>query len=63
MMDGELCEEWNLAKLLAPVRFSDSFGRALREQRPEVFKRWKAKAHKTRIQLGLHVVPLEEDTN
>jgi hypothetical protein len=49
MMDGELCEEWNLAKLLASVRFSDSFGQVPREQRPEVFKRWKAKAYKTRI--------------
>ena len=62
-MDGQLREEWDLAKLLASVHLSDSFGQVPREQRPEVLKRWKAKAYKTRIQLGLHVVPLEEDTN
>lgn len=61
MLDGEVREEWDLAKLFSSIRFNDSFGHIQpRERRPEMFKKWKARAYKTRIELGLPVIPLEE---
>jgi hypothetical protein len=53
--------EWDLAKCLADLKFNDSFGNYPREQRPEVFRKWRLKAHKTRIELGLPVMPLKEE--
>jgi hypothetical protein len=61
LMDGELHEEWDLAKCLADVKFNDSFGHRPRETRREVFSRWKLQAHQTRIELGLPVTPLKDE--
>ena len=61
LLDGELRKEWDLAKELAAVKFNDSFGRYPREQRPEVFRKWKLKAYRARIKLGLPVIPLKHD--
>jgi hypothetical protein len=60
-MDGMLHAEWDLAKCLADLKFNDNFGNYPREQRPEVFRKWKLKAYKTRIELGLPVMPLKEE--
>jgi hypothetical protein len=63
MLDGEIHQEWELAKLLASVRFSDSFGNVPRESRVEVFEEWKTGTYKKRIHFGLPVIPFEEETN
>lgn len=63
VLDGEVLDEWDLAKLLGTVCFHDSFENFPRERRPDIFKKWKASAYKTRVQLGLPVVPFEEEEN
>jgi hypothetical protein len=60
LMDGKLHKEWDLAKCLAEVKFCDSFGHYPREQRAEVFAKWKLNAHQARIKFGLPVMPLKE---
>ena len=59
LMDGEVYKEWDLATALKEVQVQDSFGGAPREHRPVVSKNWKENAHKTRVELGLAIVPLE----
>lgn len=54
--NGEVCREWDLARELNDLQFHDSFGRYPRDQRPEIFKKWKSKAYKTREKLGLPVI-------
>jgi hypothetical protein len=61
LLDGELRKEWDLAKELATVKFDDSFGNHPREKRPEVFRRWKLNAYRTRVKTGLPVMRLKDD--
>jgi hypothetical protein len=60
LLDGELRKEWDLAKELSAVEFDNSFGYYPPEQRPEIFRKWKLKAYRTRIELGLPVIPLKD---
>ena len=61
LLDGELRKEWDLAKELATVKFDDSFGNHAREKRPEVFRRWKLNAYRTRVKMDLPVLRLKDD--
>ena len=59
-MDGDLKEEYDLAKILADLRWedaSDTFGNVWpREERLPVFWRWKKRALQKRREAGLPVV-------
>jgi hypothetical protein len=63
LLDGEVRQEWNLAKCLAELQFNDSFGNYPREKRRRVFEKWKLNAHQARVELGLVVMPLEKEEN
>lgn len=60
-LDGTLRKEIDLAELLEERSFDDSFGNYPREERETVFKAWKVEARKTRIALGLKVLPLDDE--
>lgn len=60
MVDGEVKQEWDLAKELAKLEFRDCFGELERAKRPARFKAWKADAYKIRAELGLPIIEAEE---
>lgn len=57
ILDGEVLHEFDLAERLQGCRFNDSFGNVPRENRESTFKKWKVNTYKTRIELGLPVIP------
>jgi len=59
LMDGEPHKEWDLAKCLDEVQFSDSFSNYPREKRRQVFQKWKRDAYKARVEFGLPVITPE----
>lgn len=61
LMDGEVRKEWDLATCLAELQFNNSFGNYPREQRQQVFAKWKLKAHQTRVEFGLPVIPVVKE--
>jgi hypothetical protein len=63
MLDGQVRQEWDLATKLQELKFHDAFGEYPREERSEVFKKWKSKAHNVRKHLGLNVIPMEDQKN
>ncbi|RDL37966.1 uncharacterized protein BP5553_05399 [Venustampulla echinocandica] len=62
LRDGKLEREWDMAKGLRDIKFDESIGNVTREERSEYFKKWKLQAYETRAQLGLPVLPLDEDS-
>ncbi|KAF4629525.1 hypothetical protein G7Y89_g8621 [Cudoniella acicularis] len=64
MLDGVLYHEWNMAQVLACVRFSESFSSYPGFSRGNLakFKEWKLEAYQIRAQLGLPTIPSQDGT-